>query len=220
MRDKIVSVVSNVKDSFADTKITLELGLINYYDIQRCKDAGISGITNTIVQFTTDHGAFAAAAGNHDFSKCASSDIDVADDLEDALIDGLNPAKVAWKDGYQKMLFIVTDSPAHGTQYWDRSKLAVASLTRDLHNSSVAAGTIEALVNRYCKELTPVASVQVFDLYYQNRQEYNFTSQMVTMMQAANSSCVSRSRLAASGLFMSAVESTIVSRSANLVTVS
>jgi len=79
---------------------------------------------------------------------------------------------VAWKNNSETLpvVYIITDAPAHGEQYWNETGYKLASEW----NFSTPAGYIEELVGLYCTGLG--AKVYLLDLLH--NQKFNLTGQM------------------------------------------
>jgi hypothetical protein len=68
------------------------------------------------------------------------------------LIDGLDEKKFTWKKTAKHLVYLLTDAPAHGKHYWDKSELATETRVYSDFLPAQPEGTIEALVARYCRE--------------------------------------------------------------------
>jgi hypothetical protein len=154
----------------AHPKLTFEAAVIGFYDVRMCN----SRVENVILDFTTDIVALSAAAATMP-TGCVSGDPDIAGDLARALTDGLDTAKLRWRTSADHFVYLLTDAPAHGTQYWSSTALASLSITTEAKDSlpGEAAGTIEDLIGRYCSTLS--AQVQLIDLAWQGGSA-NYTS--------------------------------------------
>ena len=152
----IEKIIETVKKDFAGT--SFEVGMIGYYDLLTCKDKD----ENVILDFSTSIGTVGALSLNLP-GGCAGS-IDVAEDVASALEDGLNKQKLSWKDSAKHLVYLLTDAPAHGSAYWD--KTALAQEKRLIHDSASEspAGVIEALIDKYCNDLK--SRVYLLDLLF------------------------------------------------------
>lgn len=83
---------------------------------------------NFKVDFSQAIGEVAKAAGDMDVG--CERNYDVAEDLAQGLTDGLDMRQFSWRDGASHLVYLLTDAPSHGSQYWEGS--ALGSETRSL----------------------------------------------------------------------------------------
>jgi len=166
---------------------SFEVGVVGFYDVAACNGA----VENYIIDFSSAVGAVGAEMANN-LPDPALCNYDVADDLAQALSDGLDADQLSWSTSAKHLVYLLTDAPAHGSQYWDETALATEDTAIHDLVEDPPAGTIEDLIGRYCDELD--ATVYLLDLLWHGTGG-NYTSQMYGMVAEAHGACIGRARL-------------------------
>lgn len=163
-----------------------EVGLIGYYDLKICETRA----ENVIIDFSDDTATFQKRLA--DLSIGCEGNFDVAEDLETALRDGLDKKKVSWKASAQHLVYLLSDAPPHGKQYWEKSELASEARVYKDFLEVQPEGVVETLLGRYCSEQK--ATIYLFDMLWPST-EGNYTGAFYDQLQEDLEDCVERLKL-------------------------